>query len=304
MLHYYDQDKHYETVKEWYDGYHFGNTQVYCPWDVVNYCRDHLRNSEAEPKNYWMNTSGNSIINHFIDSVGEPGMLTKAELEWLVNGETVIKRVDEMVTYKELYSTMDNLWSTLFMTGYLTQRGRESDGRYRLAIPNKEIQNIITERILILFREDVYKDGQMAEEFCEALMDCKAEKVQAILEQYLRNTISVRDTFVRKSAKENFYHGILLGILSYKSEWRVSSNRESGNGFSDILIESENSDAGIVIEVKYSENDQTMESDCRKALQQITEKDYMRFLCDKGIHKIVKYGITFHLKKCRVRVEV
>ena len=178
MLHYYEMDDKYDEVKEWYDGYHFGDSEVYCPWDVVNYCSDHLNNRNAKPKNYWMNTSGNSIINHFIDSINEPDMLTKAELEWLVNGRVVRKRIDEMITYGELYSTMDNLWSTLFMTGYLTQYGQESDGRYCLAIPNREIRNIITERILTLFRNEVRKDGEMAEKFCEALLDGNADGVE------------------------------------------------------------------------------------------------------------------------------
>ena len=178
MLHYYELDDRYDEVKEWYDGYRFGNVDVYCPWDVVNYCSDHLNNPDAKPENYWMNTSGNSVINHFIDSVNEPDMLTKMELEWLVNGKTVRKRVDEMVTYGELYSTIDNLWSTLFMTGYLTQRGQESDGRYCLAVPNREIRNIITERILTLFRKEVKQDGEMAEQFCKALLEKNAPEVE------------------------------------------------------------------------------------------------------------------------------
>ena len=178
MLHDYEMDDRYDEVKEWYDGYRFGKADVYCPWDVVNYCNDHIHNPEAEPENYWMNTSGNSVIHHFIDSINEPDMLTKTELEWLINGKTVIKPIDEMVTYNDLYSTMDHLWSTLFMTGYLTQRGRESDGRYCLAIPNREIRNIITERILTLFQQEVKKDGKMAEQFCQALFDGKAAEVE------------------------------------------------------------------------------------------------------------------------------
>ena len=160
MLQYYELIDKYEEVKEWYDGYRFGNTEVYCPWDVVNYCSDHVKYPNAAPENYWMNTSGNNVMNRFIDSVQQPDMLTKAELGWLVNGETVVKKIDETVTYDDLYSTMDHLWSTLFMTGYLTQKGKEVDGRYCLAIPNQEIKNIVTERILTLFRNDVRKDGR------------------------------------------------------------------------------------------------------------------------------------------------
>ena len=318
MLHYYELDDRYDEVKEWYDGYRFGNADVYCPWDVVNYCSDHLNNPDARPENYWMNTSGNSIINHFIDSVNEPDMLTKTELEWLVNGKTVRKRVDEMVTYGELYSTIDNLWSTLFMTGYLTQRGRESDGRYCLAVPNREIGNIITERILTLFRSEVKKDGQMAEQFCKALLAENAKEVEQLLTAYLKKTISIRDTFVRKSIKENFYHGILLGILSYKGSWNVSSNRESGEGYSDILIEVGDTDIGIVIEVKYMNDDElnneadskengeensALKRECEAALKQIEDKDYAQSLRQDGMRRILKYGIAFQTKRCCVRIE-
>ena len=303
MLHYYELDDKYEEVREWYDGYHFGKADIYCPWDVVNYCNDHLNNPDAEPENYWMNTSGNSIINHFIDSINEPDMLTKTELERLLNGKLVRKRVDEMITYNELYSTMDNLWSTLFMTGYLTQQGKESDGRYRLALPNREIRNIITERILTLFRNEVKSDGKMAEKFCQALINQQPEKVEELLNAYLQKTISIRDTFVQKAFKENFYHGILLGILSYKNNWDVSSNRESGNGFSDILIETDDPEVGIVIEVKYTDDNGSPESDCKNALKQIETKNYAQVLEQDGIRKILKYGIAFQMKKCCVKTQ-
>ena len=304
MLQYYGLEAKRDEVQEWYDGYRFGNADVYCPWDVVNYCCDHIEDPKAQPKNYWMNTSGNGIIKRFVDSINSPGMLTKTELEWLVNGEVVIKKVDEMITYKELYSSMDNLWSTLFMTGYLTQRGRESDGRYRLAIPNREIRTIIIERVLTLFREEVSKDGVLFKKFCDALVDADAEMVEQLLTEYLSTTISVRDTFV-KSVRENFYHGILIGILGYKNEWRVSSNEESGNGFSDILIRMGDCDnkMGIVIELKYSKDGKSLDSNCRKALNQIKEKHYEQALQREGIDTILKYGIAFWLKKCRVMTE-
>lgn len=304
MLQYYGLEAKRDEVQEWYDGYRFGNADVYCPWDVVNYCCDHIEDPKAQPKNYWMNTSGNGIIKRFVDSINSPGMLTKTELEWLVNGEVVIKKVDEMITYKELYSSMDNLWSTLFMTGYLTQRGRESDGRYRLAIPNREIRTIIIERVLTLFREEVSKDGVLFKKFCDALVDADAEMVEQLLTEYLSTTISVRDTFV-KSVRENFYHGILIGILGYKNEWRVSSNEESGNGFSDILIRMGDCDnkMGIVIELKYSKDGKSLDSNCRKALNQIKEKHYEQALQKEGIDTILKYGIAFWLKKCRVMTE-
>ena len=301
MLRYYEMEDKYEEVKEWYDGYRFGKADVYCPWDVVNYCNDHIHNPEAEPENYWMNTSGNSVIHHFIDSINEPDMLTKTELEWLINGKTVIKQIDEMVTYNDLYSTMDHLWSTLFMTGYLTQRGRESDGRYCLAIPNREIRNIITERILTLFQQEVKKDGKMAEQFCQALLGGKSAEVESLLNLYLQKTVSVRDTFVRKSLKENFYHGILLGLLGYKATWLTKSNAESGTGYSDILVEVPDNRTGIVIELKYAENGD-MDAACAKALEQIEEKDYVDRLRQDGMRNFIKYGIACFKKDCKVVV--
>lgn len=304
MLKSLNQQDHYEEVKEWYDGYRFGNTAVYCPWDVVNYCADHLTTPNATPKNYWLNTSGNEVINHFIDSVGEPQKLAKTELERLVSGNVVRKRINETITYKELYSTIDNLWSTLFMTGYLTQRGSEDDGRYRLVIPNREIRNIVTDNILSLFQDEVKKDGQMANAFCQALMEGKEKEVERLLTAYMGKTIIIRDTFVRKSIKENFYHGILLGILSFKTGWEVSSNRESGTGFSDILIEIDDSDIGIVIEVKYSDDEDQLEKDCKEALKQIKDRDYTQKLRDAGFHKILKYGIACQIKTCKVLVEI
>ena len=304
MLKSLNQQDHYEEVKEWYDGYRFGNADVYCPWDVVNYCADHLTHPGAVPKNYWLNTSGNEVINRFIDSVDEPQKLAKTELERLVSGNIVRKRIDEAITYKELYSTIDNLWSTLFMTGYLTQRGSEDDGRYRLVIPNREIRNIVTDHILSLFQDEVKKDGQMANAFCQALMEGKEKEVERLLTAYMGKTISIRDTFVRKSIKENFYHGILLGILSFKTGWEVSSNRESGTGLSDILIEIDDSDIGIVIEVKYSDDENQLESDCREALKQIKDRDYPQKLRNAGFHKILKYGIACQIKTCKVLVEI
>ena len=304
MLKSLNQQDHYEEVKEWYDGYRFGNTDVYCPWDVVNYCADHLTTPNATPKNYWLNTSGNEVINHFIDSVGEPQKLAKTELERLVSGNVVRKRINETITYKELYSTINNLWSTLFMTGYLTQRGSEDDGRYRLVIPNREIRNIVTDNILSLFQDEVKKDGQMANAFCQALMEGKEKEVERLLTAYMGKTISIRDTFVRKSIKENFYHGILLGILSFKTGWEVSSNRESGTGFSDILIEIDDSDIEIVIEVKYSDDEDQLEKDCKEALKQIKDRDYTQKLRDAGFHKILKYGIACQIKTCKVLVEI
>ena len=304
MLKYYGLDRHFNQVREWYDGYRFGNADVYCPWDVVNYCDDHRSNPNAEPKNYWMNTSGNDVINHFIDSINDPGMLTKGELERLVNGEFITQKVDEMITYKELYSSIDNLWSTLFMTGYLTQRGYIGNGYYRLAVPNREICNIIIERVLTLFRKEVAQNGKLLEEFCNAIVSANATAVEQLLTEYMGKTISIRDNFAR-SLHENFYHGLMIGILGYRRDWEILSNRESGDGFSDILIETTEpeNEIGVVIELKYSSDEKNLDTDCRGALQQIEDRNYVQELCNKGYQKILKYGIAFYHKKCRVMVK-
>ena len=303
MLAYYGLSSCFDKVKEWYDGYRFGNTDVYCPWDVVNYCSDHQNRPNAEMKNYWMNTSGNEVISHFIDSINDPHMLTKSELELLVSGETVVKRVDEMITYKELYSNIDNLWSTLFMTGYLTQRGKEMDGRYHLAIPNREICNIIVERVLALFRKDVSKNAKLLNGFCNAMLESDSATVEQLLTEYMDTTISIRDSFV-KSLRENFYHGLLIGIFGYRDGWKATSNKESGDGFSDILIEVNENDSrmGIVLELKYSKSEKALDKDCQAALQQITDKNYEQALRKNGYQNILKYGIAFYHKKCRVMV--
>ena len=299
MLHYYQQDSHYDTVKEWYDGYRFGKVDVYCPWNVINYCDEHLDDPMAEPQNYWSNTSGDDVIKHFVDSIYTGKEVTKSELERLVNGGAVQKNISQELTYKELYGSMDNIWSALFMTGYLTQRGESEENQYNLVIPNQEIRNIITEHIMGLFKEDVSKDGQMVNEFCNALASGEADIVEKLFTEYMKKTISVRDTFVRKSTKENFYHGILLGILSFKGGWMVKSNKEAGNGFSDIMIWMDDSDTGIVIEVKYAEA-ADMETECKKALEQIAKNQYEEVFQEEGIHRVLKYGIACNRKKCKV----
>ena len=303
MLTYYRLEEDYEIVKAWYDGYHFGDVDVYCPWDVINYCSDRQYDPKLEPQNYWANTSSNDIISHFVDGMGGQRKVTRIELERLINGETVQKEINQELTYKELYSSIDNLWSTLFMTGYLTQKGDSNGKRYNLAIPNQEIRNIMTDHILQLFKEDVAKDGAMVETFCQALVDGNANRIEQLFTEYLMKTISVRDTFVRKPVKENFYHGILLGILSYKGGWYVTSNRESGDGFSDIMVRIDDEDVGIIIEVKYAENGKEEEMS-RKALLQIHEKHYEKVLLDEDIHKVMKYGIACNKKKCKVSMEI
>ena len=302
MLHYYGQDTHYETVKEWYDGYRFGNADVYCPWDVINYCDAHRRNLMLPPENYWTNTSGNDVLKHFIESAGAAKGLAKTDLERLVNGEIVEKDIREDLTYNELYASMDNLWSTLFMAGYLTHKGRVDTKRFRLAVPNREIRNIITEQVLALFKQNVEKDGQLLNDFCTALSDGHTDEVERLFSEYMKKTISVRDTFARKELKENFYHGLLLGILGFKAGWSVMSNRESGNGFSDIMIMIDDAEIGIVIEVKYAQNGD-LEAECQKALTQMRALHYEDGMRNAGMQKVFKYGIACWKKTCKVVVE-
>ncbi len=299
LLHYYQQDSVYTTVKEWYDGYLFGDVEVYCPWDVICYCEDHRENGNLEPQNYWLNTSGNEVINRFIEDCGTKQQPTRTELERLVNGEIVQKKIYPELTYKDLFASPEHIWSALFMTGYLTQRGCSANGYYNLAVPNIEIRNIITEHILSLFKQQIKKDGVLLDNFCKALEKGEAENVESIFTEYMQKTISVRDTFVRKVTKENFYHGILLGILGYKDGWTISSNKEAGDGFSDIVIVIDDSDTGIIIEVKYAEESQ-MTQESEKALEQMKRKNYTAVFQNTDVRHVLKYGIACSRKKCRV----
>lgn len=302
MLEYYGLNDDYETVRNWYDGYRFGNAAVYCPWDVVNYCSDHIDNPGLYPENYWSNTSGNDVLRRFIEDAENQETL-KMELTSLVNGHTVQKQISQELTYKELYSSIDNIWSTLLMTGYLTQRGRIDSKTYELAVPNLEIRDIITTHVLSLFKDSVGEDGAMLESFCDALISVDASKVEDLFTRYMKKTISVRDTFVRKTYRENFYHGMLLGILGYKDGWVVASNKESGDGYCDIMVQVADEDTGIVIEVKYAD-DENLDGECAKALAQIDDKGYAESFYHGEVKRIIKYGIACFRKQCRVAVAV
>lgn len=302
LLQYYGLSDFHEVIKEWYDGYLFGNVSVYCPWDVLNYCyelaglRSSIPDGRMEPKNYWINTSGNAIIRTLLcRAKGQ----TKAEIEQLVAGEVLEKRIEENLTYKDVNEKIDNIWSVLFATGYLTCEGITDQGLYRLKIPNREIRTIFTSQIMEWFKEASQAEPLKLAAFCDAVQKGDAEAVQSGLTDFLKKTISIRDTAVAKNKKENFYHGILLGLLSQREEWRMKSNAESGDGYSDILIMDEDSGTGIVIEVKYSENN-VLDIGCREALDQIREKSYEAFLVEEGMTTIIKYGIAFFKKNCRV----
>lgn len=297
MLEYYELTEFYDAVKEWYDGYRFGNVDVYCPWDVINYVDELRADKTAFPQNYWSNTSSNDIVRHFIEKA-TAGTI-KREIEALVAGETVTKEIHQELTYKALYDSIDNIWSVLFATGYLTQRRKAEGDIFQLAIPNMEIRRIFTRQIMVLFKENVQKDGAALEAFCTALKDGDARSAETYFTDYLKKTISIRDTFVQKPTKENFYHGILLGILGFKDSWGVFSNKESGDGYSDIQIEIDDEEIGIVIEVKYA-HDADLDSGCQKALIQIEKTGYADELRDNGMQKILKYGIACYKKQCRI----
>lgn len=297
LLEYYGFLEKYEAVKEWYDGYLFGNVEVYCPWDVINYCSSLRADPDAQPQNYWSNTSSNDVVRRFIQETGRE--TTKRELEKLVEGRTIIKEIHQELTYKDMYHSIENLWSILFTTGYLTQRGKPEGRKFCLAIPNMEIRDIFTAQIMEFFKESVKRDGEALESFCDALKRGDAAGVEEKFSEYLRKTISIRDTFIKKKMKENFYHGILLGLLGFKDSWGVFSNREAGDGYSDILVEIGEENLGIIIELKYAE-DGNLEERCRKALEQIETNRYREELQEEGIEKVLKYGTACYKKRCKV----
>lgn len=299
LLTYYECADKYESIKEWYDGYRFGNVDVYCPWDVVSYLRSLRTNREAIPQNYWINTSSNAEVKEFIRQ--SKNLTTKREIERLMAGESITKTIHPELTYKEMYESIENIWSVLFATGYLTQSGQVDARKFKLRIPNLEIRDIFKTQIMEYFKESVAKDGDMLGRFCKALKNGEEKKVEDIFESYLKKTISIRDTFVRKEMKENFYHGILLGILGIKEEWGVFSNQETGESYSDILIETENSETAILIEVKYA-GDGNLDVACERALKQVEERKYDEELRENGVDKILKYGIACYMKRCKVKL--
>ena len=297
LLEYYGVMKHYEAVKRWYDGYQFGNVGVYCPWDVLNHCDRIRSNPDAQPENYWINTSSNDAVKRFIQESANAA--TKREIENLVAGGVITKEIHQELTYPEIYETIDNIWSLLFTTGYLTQRGKAEGRQMKLAIPNREIRDIFETQIMEFFKENVKRDGEMLTHFCDALQNEDTENIEKLFTEYLRKTISIRDTAVRTDMKENYYHGVLIGILGVKDRWGISSNREMGEGYADILVEPDTGDMGIIIEVKYA-HDGDLERACKEALKQIKYTRYEDDLEDDGIENILKYGIACYKKRCKV----
>ena len=298
ILKYFNLSEHYTDVREWYDGYHFGNTDIYCPWDVIRYCKSLCADPMAKPQDFWSNSSGNALVRSFIDKAD---VQTKDEIERLIAGEYIEKEISQELTYDEIDKSIANLWSVLFTTGYLTKQGVTDDGKVRLSIPNREIKNLFIKKIREWFSDTTANDGKTLEQFCNAFVDRDTEKIEELFGDYLWNTISIRDTAVAKDKKENFYHGILLGLLGYKANWLIKSNTESGTGYSDILVEVPKNRTGIVIELKYAENGD-MDAACDEALKQIEEKSYVDKLKQDGMRNFIKYGIACFKKDCKVAV--
>lgn len=292
MLEYYGLSKYQGIVKEWYNGYQFGKINIFCPWDVICYCDKLRADPAALPEDFWSNTSGNHMVRRFIDMADAK---TKDEIERLISGEEITKEIRQELTYNELDKSIDNLWSVLFTTGYLTQRGTAREDKYRLAIPNREIRKLFTKQIWEWFRDVTEKDASKINALCDAFPAKDVEKIEELFSDYLWNTISIRDTAVGKERKENFYHRILLGVLGHKESWLIKSNAESGTGYCDIIIEIPKNRIGVAIEMKYAEHG-NMDAACADALKQVEDRDYTAKLKMDGMRSVIKYGIACYKK--------
>lgn len=292
MLNYYELGDKYELIKNWYDGYRFGDADVYCPWDVIYYVDRLQVKRTLQPQNYWSNTSSNDVLRRLLMKASPE---TRDEIERLIAGEAVMKQVNEELTYKELYDNIENVWSVLFATGYLTQQGEANGRMRRLVIPNREIHDIFMTQIRGWMQEKAREDRVRLNAFCEAFKNADGEKVQTIFTEFLNETVSVRDT-------ANFYHGFLLGLLRFKEDWKVISNRESGHGYAYIVIEIFAEKTGIVIEVKYAENGD-LDGGCRQAMAQIEREGYAHQPGLNGMSRVIKCGIACHVKNCKVVFE-
>ena len=295
LLDFYGLSAYKDVIRDWYDGYRFGDTDVYCPWDVINYCDELLADPSAEPENYWANTSGNDLILRLLKKANQT---TRNDVEQLINGETITKTIRQELTYREVEESIDNIWSVLYSTGYLTCRRRVPGKKMELALPNREVMELFIELVKDWFEEMTQADSVRINRFCAAFPAGDMDVIQEMLSDYLWDSISVRDTAVRRNMKENFYHGMLLGLLRSQDSWLVKSNAETGEGYSDISIQTPER-TGIVIELKYAE-DGNLEAACSEALKQIEEKKYAEGLKRRGTKKIIKYGIAFCEKECLV----
>lgn len=300
ILYDYHIEDHLSEAKEWYDGYRFGERDIYCPWDVINYVDLISANPKAKPESFWINSSGNDLVKRFIDKADRN---TRSEIERLVDGEAIEKRVRLDLTYDELDTTIDNLWSVLFTTGYLTARERTDDDSFKLVIPNKEVKEIFVLEIQEWFKERIRQDKTAVPELCRSFLSGDSEAIERSLNSIMNQMISILDTKAPDAQKENFYQGLLLGLLRSREDWLILSQRESGDGFCDILVEPDDQDKGIVIEVKYSPDFDGLEKACIAALSQIKEKRYTEGLYNEGRKDILLYGIAFSRKRSKVLVE-
>lgn len=296
----YNLSDHFDVTKSWYDGYRFGDADVYCPWDVVNYVDLLKADPKARPRAFWINTSGNDLVKRFVDKADKT---TQGEIERLINGEAIEKNVRSELTYNEIDDSIDNLWSVLFTTGYLTKDGETDDGRLRLVIPNREVREVFILQIQEWFRKTFVRDDKPMRDFCQAFQTGDAEVIQKHLNLVMTRMISILDTKARDDQKENFYHGLLLGLLRSDPTWLIMSNVESGDGFSDILIEPDDPDAGIIIEVKYAPTFAGLDDACKKALEQVKARRYDEKFRNEGRDNLIAYGIAFNRKRCKAVCE-
>jgi len=300
LLAFYHMENRFAETKEWYDGYHFGNVDVYCPWDVINHVDRIKDDPMAGPEAYWINTSGNELVKSFIDKAGKT---TRDEIERLIAGEAIDKQIRLDMTYDEIDNNIDNLWSVLFTTGYLTYTKISEDKKYSLVIPNKEIKEVFKLQIQEWFRNKIFSNTEQLQDFWKAFKDGNTQIMEMYLNKVLSNSVSVFDTKARNEEKESSYHNLLIGILSGNEDWLVKSNVEAGEGFADIIVETDDPDEGIIAELKYTKDFKAMEKSCEKALKQIKDRRYQEYLLNNDRQNIMYYGIAFCRKRCKVLVE-
>ena len=298
MLKDYQLETHLASMKEWYDGYRFGDADIYCPWDVINRVDDLCDTPEAEPKCYWINSSGNALVKRFVSI---DNRTTQDEIERLIAGEPIEKSLRLDLTYDEIDKSIDNIWSVLFTTGYLTQVGMTEQGAYKLVVPNKEVRTVYISQIQEWFKQKIADNAEQMTSFWKAVEDGNAEEIEQYLNRTLSNTISVFDT--KAPEKENSYHTFLAGMLTGNTDWVVKSNVEAGEGFADIIIEPQNPDDGIIFELKYSKEASGLDKACERAIKQIRDRRYFEYLKNDGRYDMMFYGIAFYKKRCKVVVE-
>lgn len=300
LLTFYHVENRFAETKEWYDGYHFGNVDVYCPWDVINHVDRIKDDPMAGPEAYWINTSGNELVKRFIDKAGKT---TRDEIERLIAGEAIDKQIRLDMTYDEIDNNIDNLWSVLFTTGYLTYTKISEDKKYSLVIPNKEIKEVFKLQIQEWFRNKIFSNTEQLQDFWKAFKEGNTQIMEMYLNKVLSNSVSVFDTKARNEEKESSYHNLLIGILSGNEDWLVKSNVEAGEGFADIIVETDDPDEGIIAELKYTKDFKAMEKSCEIALKQIKDRRYQEYLLNDNRQNIMYYGISFCRKRCKVLVE-